>query len=149
MIGTSGANTAAVRCARVDPAARTFDLAGTWVPTSRLAQILAGLGLAAVPPQGLTLGVLVDEQGRPAAGYQIRTSPASAVSYLSETGQVVPGATATTPSGLFVTEDAPYGADVRAFAPNEVLQPRAQALGGRVNGKVTVVVLRLGVVAAG
>jgi hypothetical protein len=141
VIGLRGMNTAALRCARIDPSARMFDLSGIWVPTSRLGQILAGLGLLTVPPRGLTVGVLLDGQGLAAAGYQIATSPSSAVQYLSEAGEVLPGATATASSGLFVSLDAPYDADFLALQGGI---ERARGVGGRVNGQVTVVVLRLG-----
>jgi len=140
VIGNRGANTPVVRCRRLDPA-REFDLAGIWIPASRMAQILAGLSLPEVPPQGLTLGVLLDELGHPAVGYRIETSPSAMVQYLNESGQVVPGATATTSSGLFTSLDAPYDSDFRAFlGVTEV----ASGIGGRVNGKVTVAVLQLG-----
>jgi hypothetical protein len=140
VIGNRGPNTATLRCGRIDPADRTLELAGVWLPTSRLTEILTGLGLVEVPPQGLTIGVVVDAQGQPVAGYRIETSPASLVSYLSANSQVVAGAMVTTASGLFVTEEAPYGADVRAFLGSV---ERARGLGGRVNGKVTIVVLQV------
>lgn len=139
VIGNRGSNTAALHCSRVDPAARVLDLTGIWLPPSRLSQILTGLGFAEVPPQGLTIGIVIDPQGVPAEGYKVDTSPASVVRYLDANGQIVPGL-ATTPSGLFVSEGAPYGADFRALqGPTE----RARGLGGRVSGKVTVVVLQL------
>lgn len=141
VIGTRGSNTPALRCGRIDPTARSFELTGIRLPTSRLTQILTGLGLTAVPPQGLTVGVLLDGQGLPAAGYRIETSPSAAVAYLSETGEVIPGAISTASSGLFVSQDAPYDADFRAF---QGVTERARGIGGRVNGKVTVVVLQLG-----
>jgi len=145
VIADSGTNTPSVRCVRTDASARQLELAGTWLPRSRLQQILAGLGLSEVPPQGLTVGILLDEQGRPAAGYQIKTSPVAEVQYLTAGDQVVPGGVVTTQSGAFVSQQAPYGADFRAF-PQNMLQPRAQAVGGRVNGTVTLVVLRLGLI---
>jgi hypothetical protein len=142
VIGNTGANTAAVRCGRIDASARTLELAGVWVPPARLAEILAGLGLPKLPPEGLTIGVLLDEQGNPAGGYQIRTSPDTLVQYLNASSQVVPGGLATTATGMFVSMDAPYGSDFRAFKGDQT--PRALGLGGRINGKVTIVVLRLG-----
>jgi hypothetical protein len=147
VIGGQGANTATVRCGRIDPAVRQLELTGTWLPRPRLAQILAGLGLTDPPAQGMTIGVLLDEQGAPAAGYQIRTSPDTLVQYLTPTNQVVPGGTATTAAGLFVSMDAPYGTDFRASQGDQL--PRALGVGGRVHGKVTIVVLRLEDVASG
>ena len=67
--------------------------------------------------------------------------------YLTPTSQVVPGGTATTSTGLFVSMDAPYGTDFRASQGEQ--QPRALGIGGRVQGKVTIVVLQLGAVASG
>ncbi len=139
VIGNTGPNTAAVHCERLaDPTDRTLELTGYRLPTDRLDDILAGLGLPEVPPQGLTIGAVLDDQGQPAAGYEIRTSPATAVQYLSATGQVVPGAVTTT-SGLFVSRDAPYGAGFGAYQGS---MERATGIGGRVSGKVTIVVLR-------
>jgi hypothetical protein len=141
VIGNRGANTPVLRCGRIASARREFDLAGIWTPANRMAQILAGLSLPEVPPQGLTLGVLLDEVGRPAEGYRIETSPSAVVQYLNGSGQVVPGAIATTASGLFTSPDAPYDSDVRAYLGVSEL---AKGIGGRVNGKVTVTVLQLG-----
>ena len=141
VINRRGANVPVLHCQRIDTEARAFDLSGIFLSTSRLAQFLAGLNQAEVPPQGLTLGVLLDEQGRPAEGYRIETSPAEPVQYLSTNGQVVPGAIATTSSGLFASLDAPYDSDFRAYLG---VTEQAAGLGGRVNGKVTVVVLQLG-----
>ena len=140
VIGNRGPNTAVLRCGRIDPQDRTLELTGIWLPATRLAQLLTGLGFVEVPPQGLTIGILVDAQGAPAAGRRIETSPSTLVKYLSPTGQVIPNLMMTTSSGLFVSEEAPYGADFRAFdGPTEA----ARGVGGRVNGKVTVVVLQL------
>jgi hypothetical protein len=144
VIGTNGANVPTVRCDRVDPSARTFELAGTWLPASRLQQILAGLKLGGVPPQGLTIGVVLDAAGQPASGYRVESSPEHAVKYLGVDDQVVTGEV-TTPSGLFVSEDAPYGADFRAYQGlGTTERTRVPAVGGKVNGKVTIAVLQLG-----
>lgn len=143
---TDGRSNSTVRCGRIDPAARVLDLTGTWLSGSRLSQILAGLNGASggeVPPEGLTIGILIDERGQPAAGYQIATSPstASGVTYLDAQGQEVLGATATTASGLFGSLEAPYDADFRALRDG---RERAVGIGGRVHGAVTVTVLQLG-----
>ena len=144
VIGTSGANVPTVRCARIDKGARALELAGTWLQGSRLQQILMGLNFMAVPPQGLTIGVVLDAMGRPAAGYRVESSPAYGVKYLGVNDQVVPGGVATTQSGLFVSEDAPYGADLRAYlGTGTIEQTQAPAVGGRVSGKVTIAVLSL------
>jgi hypothetical protein len=145
VIGTSGANVSTVRCTRVDTNARMFELAGTWLATSRLQQILAGLMFTEVPPQGLTIGVVLDATGQPAAGYRVESSPLHPVKYLGVNYQVVAGGV-TTPSGLFVSEDTPYGADFRAYQGllGTTERTRAPATGGRVNGKVTIAVLQLG-----
>jgi hypothetical protein len=144
VIGTSGANVPTVRCARIDKSARTLALAGTWLPATRLQQILTGLNFTAVPPQGLTIGVVLDAMGRPVAGYRVDSSPAHEVKYLDVDDKVVTGGVATTQSGLFVSEEAPYGADFRAYeGAGTTERTRAPAVGGRVNGKVTIAVLQL------
>jgi hypothetical protein len=141
VIGTSGPNTAALRCVRKDAGAPKIELFGMFVPTSTLREILMSLTLSEIPPQGLTIGILLDEQGQAADGYTIRTSPDKLVQYLDETGNA--SGTTTTRRGLFMSKDAPYGAEFRAYqgSVEQTIQP---AIGGRVNGKVTVVVLQLG-----
>lgn len=144
---TDGRSSSTVRCGRIDPAARVLDLTGTWLSGSRLSQILAGLtGTSGgeVPPEGLTIGIVIDDRGRPAKDYQIATSPStvSGVKYVDKEGSMVDTtATATTDSGLFVSLEAPYDADFRALQGGK---ERASGIGGRVRGAVTVTVLQLG-----
>jgi hypothetical protein len=142
--GNLGASTPTVRCVRPAVGARRLMLAGTWLPSQRLQQFVSGLGYADVPPEGLTIGIVLDPRGRPAEGYRVETRPAEnvEVKYLDASGAVVGGATATVEGGLFVSENAPYGTDFRAYqgTAERTLQP---GVGGRVRGKVTLVVLQL------
>src|SRR5690606_2491532 len=123
------------------PAARRLDVTGFWMPSELLDEIVTGMGLAGLPPEGLTLGVVLDPQGRPADGYQVLASPGAAVAYLGANRQVIPGGTATASSGLFVSQDAPYGTSFTASSG--ALSLTATGLGGRVSGRVTIVVLQL------
>ncbi|HWU86145.1 MAG TPA: hypothetical protein VN253_02675 [Kofleriaceae bacterium] len=139
--------TSAVRCRTVTPGERKLDLLGFWLKTERLDAIWQmALGLPVFPPQGLTIGILLDDHGAPAANVQIIPEVSgSTVKYLSDDGtSVIPGRMATTASGLFVSEDAPYGTRFNASRPP--LQT-ATGIGGRIRGKVTIVLLQLGQVA--
>ena len=65
--------------------------------------------------------------------------------YLSVDGTaVIPGGTATTAGGLFVSQDAPYGTRFNAIGPGS---QTASGIGGLIYGKVTIVLLQLAQVA--
>jgi hypothetical protein len=144
VIGTSGANTATVRCDLVSPTQR-LDVTGFWLRPELLGEIVTGLGLGRLPPQGLTIGLVLDPQGRPASGYEVTSLPGTPISYLTADHQVVPGGGSTTSSGLFVSEAALYGTSFTAR--NSTLSLTAAGIGGLVRGRVTIVILQLAPVA--
>lgn len=126
--------TASVHC--TDVADATNPLAGVRVSVDELRTILGG---GAFPPQGITVGVVVDEQSNPVQNFTIATTP--------PTGTVIypPGSaaesgiarTSTSATGLFVSRDAAFGSQF--FARGQL--PGTSVIGGLVAGKVTVVVI--------
>ncbi len=116
---------------------KDFDLEGYFVKKSTLTQILAAVGMSSFPDSGgLVIGIAVDENSNPIAGQPVTCNGCS-IQYLNtaRTG-VVPGSTSA--SGVFVSTDAVFGTVFSLpLSPQQ-----ATALGGIVEGKVTVVVLR-------
>lgn len=114
-------------------------LTGYLIRRDSLQQILktasAVLGDSVLPDSGLTIGMVVDASS--ALGVQnvaVRTSGPAHITYLG--GDEV-GADATFASGVFVSNDAPFGTMFSA--------PGAQsAVGGLVAGKATIVILTMG-----
>lgn len=141
VIGTNGSNTATIRCDRLTEPARRLDVTGYWLSADVLDAIVAGLELPRLPAAGLTIGVVLDPQGRPASGYSVRSDGGGALKYLTPSYEVVPAGTATTPSGLFAVVDDPYSTEYTASDGTSPLT--ASGLGGRVHGRVTIVVLQL------
>lgn len=143
----SGPTIATVRCRPVTPGELRLDFVGIWLDASRLAEIRRmALGLLDFPPDGLTIGLVLDDNGDLASNVRITPEVGgSTVKYLSVDGTaVIPGGTSTTASGLFVSQDAPYGTRFNAIGPT--LQT-ASGIGGLISGKVTIVLLQLAQVA--
>ncbi|HEX7835977.1 MAG TPA: hypothetical protein VF469_00875 [Kofleriaceae bacterium] len=129
--------TASLRCV---PATRQAtgqapDLKGMWISTSTLNGILRSLptsgGRVEFPKAGITIGIVLDPLFNGAAGYTI--SPQ--VTYWSPTAGM--GGSATSSNGVFVSMDQPFGTVFSATGPSATVP----AIGGRVAGKVTLVVL--------
>lgn len=134
-------STATLRC-KVVTAGGRLDLRGVRMTKDRLNVILSALDLASFPDDGLTVGMVVDEQGRPVTGASVSVDMGT-VGYLSENfDQVVTGATLTTSSnGIFLSRDATFGAE---FFTGSAGLHTAFGIGGRVASRVTVVILQLG-----
>jgi hypothetical protein len=123
---------AALRCTRaVDPLP---ELAGMRISRDRLQNILKSLQISEFPPEGLTIGMVVDGTANGAADYTVRPSVGSVI-YLSQTGAI--GGSATSSSGIFVSRDAPFGTMFSASGPSATVP----AVGGLVAGKVTLVIV--------
>lgn len=132
--------TATVTCAPKLANTESLNLGGVWVATPQLSAILSALGSQAFPDTGLTIGMVVDDNGAPVTG-QVVTASKSTVQYLSADGHggftaaSRPSATST----IFVSTDAPF--------PTELVvnQGSGQAslvgVGGGIAGRVTVVLL--------
>lgn len=115
---------------------------GVRLAKASLDQILAALSLPQFPQDGITIGVVLDSDGRPLPNRTV-TAPNSTVQYLSaDRGTVSPTMMTTGgPLGaVFVSQDAPFGTVFSTSGGIPVETPTA--LGGRLEGKVTIVILR-------
>lgn len=130
--------TAVVRCQSILKDGRV-DTKGTRLARTSLQQILAALQLTSVPSTGVTIGILLDYYSNPAPGYTIQVPEGvPPVRYLSADRMTLSGA-ATSASGIFISQDAPFGTRFSANGPQfEVVE----AIGGQITGKITVVVLQ-------
>lgn len=139
----AAATTATLRCVPATGARVYPDLIGAWLPSARLAELLGLLGASRVPPQGLTLGVVIDSMLSPVAGATVRASAvggaAGSIAYLTKAGFSTT-ATVTDDTGLFVSTDAAFGTELTGHLAG---YPDALAIGGLVTGRVTIAVLRL------
>lgn len=135
--------TATVACSALSDMGVLVDdrltLRGVRLSKASLEQILGALALDSVPANGITIGVVVDSAENPLAGYTV-TPTTGTIKYLSadRTG-LVPGATSA--SGIFVSEDAPFGTDFSTMKTTAPIQ-NVVRVGGLVKGKVTIVVLQ-------
>ncbi len=131
--------TASLSCKRVSAADKAIDLTGVLVAKDTLDQILLALGN---PPldKGLTVGIVLKDGG-PANGQIVTTPAGPTIRYLSADGLNF-NAAATTASGIFVSQDAPFGTQFTTTDTTQV-SSTVFALGGLVNNKITVVVLGL------
>ena len=131
-----------VRCIKsTDPMPNA--LAGTRLQKASLDMILTALGLPTFPDAGLVIGLVLDSHGNPAAGIQVTATDAGepslgTIKYLSATRNSVVGSTTST-SGIFVSQDMTFGTLFTAMQGNQSVT----ALGGLIDGKVTIVVLQL------
>jgi len=138
--------TTTVTCRAIDPTSEQIDFsgrhAGVRLTTASLDQILDALSLAEFPPKGITIGVVLDADGDPVAG-QVVSASEGTVRYLSSDRRlVVGGATTGGPQGgVFVSLDAPFNATFSTTSRGAPVET-VSAIGGRIRGKVTIVVLR-------
>ena len=118
------------------------DFVGTRLAKATLDNILSVLGLPSFPDKGLVVGIVLDDHGNPAGGLQVNASVTGSVTptiqYLSANRHAV-GGTVTSSTGIFISEDAPFGTDFSATQGSET----ATAVGGLIVGKVTIVVLQI------
>jgi hypothetical protein len=117
--------------------------AGVLLDKSTLDQILDALSLSQFPLEGLTVGVVIDG-GTPVGG-QVVTAPGATIEYLSSDRSTVTGtSTAGGPSGgVFVSRDAPFNTQFSTTRATPLPSITVHKIGGRIAGKVTVVVLDL------
>lgn len=110
--------------------------AGILMSKMTLDRLLVAQGLPAFPPRGMTIGIVVDSLGQPVPNVGVSPSMGT-VSYFSGDRNALDLGTTTTASGMFVSLDAPFGTVFRlpAFSVARV--------GGRIDGKLTIVVLQL------
>jgi hypothetical protein len=132
-----GQATSSLRCRNVLSLDNEIDLPGVRLPKTTLDGVLAALSMTSFPREGLTIGIVLDHVGNPAANRTIFPTQGT-IEYLDPTRTALAPGSTTTSSGMFVSRDAPYGT---VFTTSQVNQT-INALGGRVNDKVTVVILQ-------
>lgn len=124
-----------------DPLDETFQMTGTRLAKSTLSQILTALNQPTFPDAGLTIGIVLDAANNPAAGVTVTSTPPSgtapSIKYLAANRMSIATTSQTSSSGIFISEDAAYG--TLFSAPNAI----SDVFGGRVEGKVTIVVIHL------
>ncbi len=115
---------------------------GTGIRLSKAAldQLLVAQGLTMFPTHGMTIGLVLDENGVPAEG-QVVTASAGTVNYFSADRLGIDLGGKTTKSGAFVSLDAPLGTVFSTPNPQAPF-PTVARYGGRIDGKVTVVILQ-------
>jgi hypothetical protein len=140
---------ATIRCysaAPTDLPDHQLDAEGTHLDETTLDRIQQALGGAPLPSQGLVVGQVLDALGNPAAGATVAPSYGSA-QYLSADLTSTAGLTETTSSGVFVSTDSPFeGSAGESNVWTASAGGRASegvVIGGLINDKVTIVVLRL------
>jgi hypothetical protein len=128
--------TSAITCRDAKPTNEMIDITGYRMSKATVQQIVNALSLPAFPDEGMTIGIVVDFQDNPVAG-QVVVPDNGTIEYInaSRTG-TVPGQTSA--SGIFVSKDAPY----RTRFTTSLTGQTVVGIGGRVEGKVTVVVLQ-------
>lgn len=130
-------STTTLTCQRATVVSDRLTFAGTHLSSSSLEQILTAVGLTQFPTQGITIGLVLDVNGEPVPGQAV-VAPGATLQYLSaDRSSLVP--TGTTTSGIFVSQDAPFGTP---FTAARGAIAAATGLGGLVVGKVTITILR-------
>lgn len=143
VVGPDLQTAAAIECRAVtadDVVAGELEARGMLVDDATLDRVQQALG-GSLPQEGFVLGRVLDATGAPAAGIQVLPSQGS-VLYLSA-DMTSTNPIETTSSGAFVSLDAPFAdasGDPTTWTATDAVAP---AIGGRVQGKVTVVTLQL------
>lgn len=127
--------TATVTCISARPDTTQVALRGVRLARATLTQVTSALRLLFFPDEGLVIGIVRDAAGNPASGIVVHTT-AGTVRYLNATGDST-GTLATSPLGIFVSRDAPFGTIFSAAGAT------APVVGGVLVGKVAIVVLEL------
>jgi len=130
-----------VRCSQVVAGKALDDLHGVWISRDNVRRLLDAVtdqasGFPDLPAQGLTIGVVVDELFNPLPEFTVMSSTGQ-VRYLNLDGKFV--GSATSDSGLFVSDDAVFGTTFVAHG-NKLVQTNV-GIGGLIDGKLTVVIL--------
>jgi len=139
-------STATITCKR--PMPPRIDLVGERLGKATLDQILAALHLTGFPPNGLVVGIVLDELGNPMPGQLVTPScltatPPCSIEYLSADRTAIIAGGVTSANGIFLSQDAAFSASPPTkFTTMNNLGQTASGLGGLIQGKVTVVVLQ-------
>jgi len=128
--------TSSIACRDAKPTNETIDITGVRMSKMTLQDIVEALSLPAFPDEGMTIGIVVDFQRNPIAG-QVVVPDNGTIQYINATRTgTVPGQTST--SGIFVSRDAPYRTRFTTSSAGQTVV----GIGGKVEGKVTLVVLQ-------
>ena len=129
--------TATVTCQPFNSKLKTLEMTGMRLAKSTLTQVLGAISEPAFPEQGLVVGIVLDSLGDPVEGANVSATGGSIVYLSSDRQNIITGGTSS--NGIFVSQDAPFKT---TFSYSAGLQS-AVGLGGLVDNKVTVVVLKL------
>lgn len=132
--------TPALTCQSASSTTRMLDFNGVRLSHATLVQLLAAAKLAQVPAKGLVVGIVVDYTGTPLADIPV-TATGGSVLYVSSDRSAIINNPGTSSSGIFLSEDAPFGTVFTAQG-GSMLPSAPSAYGGLVDGKVTIVVLQ-------
>ena len=114
-----------------------IDMTGSRMSKATLSQLLGAIGRTTFPDAGLTIGIVLDDMNNPAAGASITATNGATIQYVSADRSTIPiGSLSTSASGIFISQDATFG--TRFSIP----MGASEGYGGRVEGKVTLVVIR-------
>lgn len=147
---TVAQTTGALRCTEMTPATHLDDLRGARISKDTLQKVLGAITLMTpseitspleFPDEGLTVGIVADQASNPIEGMTVSAASASTVKYLSKDGTLVDGPTSR--NGIFVSSNAPFGTTFTTSGGPAGRQ-EISGIGGRVSGRVTVVVLQYG-----
>jgi hypothetical protein len=144
---TVAETTGVLRCSEMTTATHLDDLHGVRMSKDTLAKVLAAMGPSPsvpleFPEDGLTIGIVADQASNPIEGMIVSSlggDPTTTIKYLSRDGLLLDGATSRT--GIFVSTNAPFGTMFTTSGGPGGRQ-EISAIGGRVAGRVTVVVLQ-------
>jgi hypothetical protein len=125
--------TSTIQCVSV-PTTDTYILQGVTIKRSTLDDIRSALGTS-LPGTGMTIGLVLDQNFLPFQGASV--TGAADIRYLSEDRMTFTGV-ATSANGIFVSTSA----DFRTLFSVNFPQGMASAIGGAVEGTVTVVILQ-------
>ena len=141
VLDDSPQSTTSVICQRAsvvdDELSFTGRLTGMRLRGTSLAQILTALGRTQFPPEGLTIGVVLDANREPLAN-RVVVAPDASIVYLSADRASV-GGSGTSANGIFISTDAPFGT---TFSTSGGPIATATSMGGLIEGKVTIAVLQ-------
>lgn len=132
---------ASVTCQPVPAGADAIDVRGVLVTVDTLEQVLAAMGADSFPPAGLVIGRVVDHTGAPLANVNVMPSEGS-VEYLSADRSTLVG-NDTSPSGLFIARDVPFGATWTAVHSGDGRREDRAIRAGLVQDKVTSLLVRM------
>jgi len=120
--------------------------AGVRLSKAALDQMLSALSLAAFPTNGLTIGLVLDQNGLPVRDQTVTAvapgapGPPVTIEYFDDFRSTI-GGTRTTTSGAWASVDAPFGT---IFSASSGAGFPVTRVGGAIVGKVTIVVLQYG-----